>query len=100
MTSRRSNLQSIAAKIASCEIEQLRNASFSSISIGTNIDLTAPCNQDVSRLPTPKSAKRTVANYGSPADPKIKQVTIQVNWTDSGVPKELKMDTLISENGL
>ena len=99
--SRRSNLQTIASKIASCEIEQLRNTAFASISTGNDIDIIAPCNQDISKLPTPNSAKRTIANYGTPTpDPKIKQVNIKVTWTENNASREIKMDTLISENGL
>ena len=93
-TSRSSNLQSIAAKIASREIETLRNTSFDSLPSSGPIS-----DSDLSKLPS-GTASRTILDYGSPADPKIKQVSIQVNWTFNGAPREIKMDTLISENGL
>ena len=93
-TSRSSNLQSIAAKIASREIETLRNTSFDSLPGSGSIS-----DPDLSKLPS-GTASRTILDYGSPADPKIKQVTIQVNWTSNGAPRDIKMDTLISENGL
>ena len=100
LTTRRSNLQTIAAKIASCEIEQLRNTAFASIATGTDVDISTPCNQDISKLPAPKSAKRTITDYGSPADPDIKQVNIRVTWTENNASREIKMETLIAENGL
>lgn len=93
-TRRKSNLQSIAAKIASREIESLRNTDFASLpSTGSLSD------PDLAKLPT-GAATRTVSNYGSPPDPTIKLITINVTWTERDISQEISLDTLISENGL
>lgn len=98
---RGTNLESIASGIARCEIEQLRNTSFGSITNGTGVEIQAPCNQDVSKLPacsSPPCATRTIADYQS--DPDIKSVTITINWIENTVNKDIKMSTLISRYGL
>ena len=90
--SRRSNLQSIATKIASREIENLRDTAFGNLP-GTGT-LTDP---DLSKLPS-SNANRNVANYDP--DGKIKQITITIDWTEKGLTKQIVMETLISEYGL
>lgn len=94
---RSANLESIAAKIASCEIEGLRKLAFASLPGSGSVG--APCDADLSKLPA-GSATRTVAGYGSPPDPDIKQITISVTWTEKGIAKNVKMDTLIYKYGL
>lgn len=97
-TSRGSNLQGIAAKIASRQMENLRNTDFASLP-STCIS-PAGCtfaDTDLSRL-TSGSAKQTIDPYQSSADMKL--ITIQVNWTVSGAAKQSKIETLIYKNGI
>src|SRR3989344_1306041 len=95
--SRRTNLQTIATKMASCEIERLRKLAFLSLPGNGAIDVS--CASDLSKLPAGTST-RLVANFGSPANPKIKQITVAVSWTEKGNAQQIKLETLISENGL
>lgn len=90
--SRRSNLRAIATKIASKQIETLRNTNFASLPpSGSFFD------PDLNQLPS-GSAIRTVADYQSST--KIKQVTTQVSWIESNVSEQIVLETLISEHGL
>lgn len=88
----RSNLQTIAARIATKEIETLRNTAYTSLPGDGSV--TDP---DISKLPG-GSAIRTMASYQSSAD--IKQATITVNWTEKGLAQTLSLNTLIYKNGL
>lgn len=89
-----SNLQGVATKIASRQIETLRKTGFGQLpASGTFAD------PDLAKLPQ-GSAQQTVTDYGSPPDPDIKQVTIQVNWVVGGAPREIRLETLIYKNGL
>lgn len=90
--SRSSNLQGIATKIASREVENLRKTDFAALPSTGSIS-----DSDLSKLPQ-GSATRTVTDYQG--NTKIKQVTIEVDWVDKGVPKNVKVETLIAENGL
>ena len=92
ITSRRSNLQSVAAKIASRDIETLRKSDFASLP-GTG----SFSDPDLSKLPS-STANRTITDYEGDSD--IKKVEILIAWTEKGVAQQLKMDTLISKNGL
>lgn len=89
--SRRSSLQAIATGIASRDIENLRLADFNSVQTGNITD------SELSLLPS-SSAARTVANFETNA--KIKQVTVTVGWIEKGLAQEIKLDTLISQNGI
>ena len=95
--SRRTNLQTIATKMASCEIERLRKLAFSSFPGNGSFD--ASCTTDLSKLPA-GTTLRLVADFGSPPNPKIKQITVAVSWTEKGNAQQIKLETLISENGL
>ena len=95
MSSRKSNLQGFAAKIASCEIEQLRKTAFASLPASGAIG--APCNSDLAKLPQ-AAAERTVSDYQTDSD--IKQIIISVTWVENNASQEIKMDTLISKDGL
>lgn len=91
-TSRRSNLQGIAGKIATRQIETLRNTAYESLpQSGAFLD------PEVSKLPN-STANQTFTNYESSTD--IKLATIQVSWTEGGISKSITMDTLIYRNGL
>lgn len=92
LTSHNSSLQDIAAKIAQKQIETLRKTNFNQLPASG--PFTDP---DLTKLPQ-SSAQRTIGNYQS--DPDIKQVTVQVNWTVGGAPREIKLETLIYKNGL
>ena len=109
-TCRQSDLQSVAAKIATKEIERLRGLDFDPlINQGDwslpNCDTTFYATE----LQSLRAGKvcRDLSDYNSlPNDPvigttQIVQVAITVYWeNDNGVEKSLPMDTLISENGL
>ena len=111
-TTRRSRLQSQAAKIASKEIEYLRNIPFASLPGnatntacvygGDSVDVTA----DLQKLKS-ASCNRQTTNYDGKADPpttpstEIKLITITITWRgDKGESQTLNMDTLIYKNGL
>ena len=90
--SRSAALASTAAKIASGEIETLRETDFANLpSSGT---FSSP---DLSKLPSGQ-AQRTLGDYQGSS--KIKQVTIAVSWQEGSLPKTIKMETLISESGI
>ena len=97
--SRRTNLQTIATKMASCEIERLRKLAFASLPANGTGAIDASCTANLSKLPA-GTTTRLVADFGSPANPKIKQITVAVNWTEKGNAQQIKLETLISENGL
>ena len=96
-TSRGSNLQGIAGKIASREMENLRNTAYASLPVCPSPDGCTFTDSDLSKLPS-SSAKRFVDTYQSSADMKL--VTIQIDWTVNGAAKQSKINTLIYKNGL
>ena len=89
--SRNAALQSLATNIASRDIENQRKLAFSSVSTGAITD------SDSGKLPS-YNGQRTVATYDGNA--KIKQVTDVITWVEKGVTRQIKLETLISENGL
>lgn len=93
---RKSDLQAIAAKIASKDIENLRGTPFSSLP-APGAYSCAITDSDLSKLPA-SCGDRTITNYTG--DPDIKQVTITIRWQEKGIAKSLVMDTLIYANGL
>lgn len=94
---RGSDLQSIASKIASKDIESLRDQSFSSLpAAGTYTCVIV--DTDLSNLGAGACGDRTVSNYTGDAN--IKQITVTIRWQQSGKSKSLVMDTLIYTNGL
>lgn len=97
-TSRNSNLQGIAAKIASREMENLKNTAFDSL---VNCNPPTGCSivdSDLAKLPSSSAKKIFVQNYESSTDMKL--IIIQVDWTANGAPKQSKIETLIYKNGL
>lgn len=101
-TTRSSRLQTTAARVASKEIEALRNADFASVTVGGSQPLSNPSDSDLAKLPSSQASK-TVSNYPDPPespDPQMKRVTITVSWVDNNVTKTYTTDTLIFENGL
>lgn len=89
---RTSNLQTAATKIATKQIENLRNTDFASLpGSGTFAD------SDLSQLPQ-GTATRNITNYQSSAD--IKDVLITIAYTENGAPRDVKVETLIYKNGL
>ena len=99
-TTRKGNLQGVATKIASRQVENLRNTAFASLPncpSPTGCSITSAEEPDLSKLPS-GSATKTLDDYE--ASTKIKQVLIKVNWTENAAPQEIKIETLISENGL
>lgn len=95
-TTRSSRLQSIATKIATKDIEYLRNLPFASF------PSTGPCNQptvadtDILKLPSGDCA-RTVTNYSGSSQ--IKFVTVTVTWQEK-IQKRVLLDTLVYQAGL
>ena len=96
VSSRSTNLQSIASKIASCEIEQLRKTDYSTLVNGTT-NIQTPCDQDLPKLPQ-RQATRTLTDYSG--NNKIKQAIILITWVDNSANKNIRMETLIYEFGL
>lgn len=99
---RRSKLQSVAAKIASKDIEYMRSLAFASL------PPTGPCtpptstDPDLQQLKEPRYCTRTIVNYDLDgpgpllAIADIKQVSITISWKgDKGANESLTMDTLI-----
>ena len=102
-TTRSSKLQTVATKIASKEIENLRNIAFASLPAAGTDKACSTIDPDLSKLKGPPTCKEDVANYDGKSDAltDIKQVTVKINWkTDNGADQNLKMDTLIYRNGL
>lgn len=91
-TSRNSNLQGLATEIASRQIENLRNTAYASLPANGT---TSFSDSNLSKLPN-STATQTFSDYGTD----IKQVTLQVSWQESGVNKNIKIDTLIYKNGI
>ncbi len=88
----KTNLQSIATRIATKKIEDLRKTSYASLP--TNGYFSDP---DLIKLPS-GSANLTMVNYQSSVD--IKQATITVNWIQNEAPKQIIINTLIYKNGI
>ncbi|HCS78985.1 TPA: hypothetical protein DIV55_04555 [Patescibacteria group bacterium] len=104
LTRRRSDQQSIAAKVATKDIEYLRGLAFASLPATSPpgpsgcLQLGGSTDPDLTKLRDGKCA-RTITNYEGNAI--IKQTTVTVYWdNDNGVEQQLKMDTLIYESGL
>lgn len=93
-STRNSNLQGVAAKIASKKVESLRKSGFANIPIGGP---TSFSDSDLSKLPN-ATATQTVTYFTSTT--KVKVVTINVDWTINGAPRNIKMETLVYEYGL
>ena len=87
-----SNLQTIASKIASSEIETLRETSFASLPSSGPIS-----DPNLTKLP---SGTETLAISNYQSDSTIKLITVTVNWQVNGSPRQLKMETLIHQNGI
>ena len=88
----KSNIQGIAARIATTEIENLRKTAYASLpSSGSFTD------PDLAKL-TSGTAALTISSYQS--SPDIKQATVTINWVQNGAPKQIILDTLIYKNGI
>lgn len=108
---RQSNLQSVAAKIASKEIERLRGLPFSgtggfttqgNLTCSTNLtlfpDLAPP---PTGSMPTGSCVDRIISDYAPSTPGQIYQVTVAVKWpNENNVTQNISMDTLIYQNGL
>ena len=104
-TKRRSDLQATAAKVASKNIETLRNQAFASIA---SIPLQAcPASQDSYTLPNCQLS--TTVSYflistntcQAATTSNTKCVNVYVSWTEQGLAtKYLNMDTLIYNGGI
>jgi len=88
----KSNMQSVAARIATTEIENLRKTSYASLPASG--PFTDP---DLAKL-TSSTATLTISDYQSSAD--IKQATVKIDWLQNGSPRQIILDTLIYKNGI
>ena len=94
---RKSNLETLAAKIATKQIENLRNTDF---------DLLPPGSDTFSDTELPQLpqgvANRAITNatIDSQVEPDVKNVSITITWTENGIPKQFKTETLIYKYGL
>lgn len=105
---RQSNLQSVASKIASKEIERLRSLPFSTftaegnLTCSTNLtlfpDLAPP---PTGSMPTGSCVDRIITDYAPSTPGQIYQVTIAVKWpNENNVTQNISMDTFRYQNGL
>ena len=94
---RSTNLTGIATKIASCEIEGFRNTEFAFLPANGTATVSVACSNDLSKLPS-GTATRTIATYGG--DTEIKQITVNVNWTESAVAQNIQLITLKTRYGI
>lgn len=92
VTSRGTNLAGVAAKIASRQIETLRKTAYDSLPASGSF--TDP---DLAKLPQGQ-ADQTLSDYQSSTD--IKQVLVEIFWTENAAQKQVKMETLIYRYGL
>lgn len=96
--SRRSNLDTIAAKIASRDIENIRKSPFMELPSVGSLD-----DPDLAKLPASTSA-RSYSTYPPGCSPSCSEdivlATVSINWTDQGLAKNIKLETVISKNGL
>ncbi|EKD62558.1 MAG: hypothetical protein ACD_52C00128G0001, partial [uncultured bacterium] len=81
------------SKIATKQIENLRNTDFASLPGSGNF-----ADSDLSQLPQ-GTATRTITDYQPPST-EIKDVLITVAWVENDAPKQVQMETLIYKNGL
>lgn len=88
----KSNMQAVASRIATTEIENLRKTSYTALP--TSGPFTDP---DLYKL-TSSSATLTISSYLSSTD--IKQATVTVNWIQNGSSRQVILDTLIYKNGI
>jgi len=108
LTRRRSDQQSIAAKIATKEMERLRSVPFLNFQNGTEetyaCSTTHPVSGEQAELNKLRAGQfcRNVSAYGSPPDPDIQWVTVTIKWNNDNNVQQLPltMDTLIYESGL
>ncbi len=95
-------LQTIAAKAASKDIENMRNTAYANLPATTvgscQSPLPSDIQTDISKLKN-GCLKRTVTQYSG--SPDIKQITVQINWnSDKGAAESISLDTLIYKSGL
>lgn len=90
----RANHQTTAFHIAARKIESLRGKTFD-----PNLASGAFSDSELSRLPQGQG-NLTVSQFQSEDQNKIKQVEAKVSWYEQSQPKEVKITSLISENGL
>lgn len=107
----RARLDNVATKVASREIERLRQLDY---------DLTPPFNPptytlattddpDLVKLPN-ATATRTTSPYippdcyqvgcTDPYSPDKKKITVTVTWVEQGQSRQVSLDTIVSRNGL
>lgn len=99
LTSRKSTLRTLAAKIASEQIDRLRNQAKTNFPY---VQGDPPCYAidpaESSKL-TSYSCTLSTTDHTPPAA-EIYLVTVNVGWIEDSEPKSVKMETLIYQNGL
>lgn len=88
----KSNMQSVGARIATTEIENLRKTAYASLPASGSFS-----DPDLAKL-TSSSATLTMSSYQG--SPDIKQATVSVSWVQNGSPRQVILDTLIYKNGI
>ncbi len=103
LTRHKSDLQAIAVKIASKDIETLRQTNFSSLPADSGTTCLQDYASDLAKLPN-ACHTRNLSNYYGDSD--IKQITVTITWHESNQPQcaitlcKVQLNTLIYKNGL
>jgi Tfp pilus assembly protein PilE len=93
---RSANNYAIASEAAEKLIEQYRNTPYSNIAVGTTDDTTTALGPYPSLL-TPRSATATVTLVNSNG---LKQVVVDISYTDRTGAKQVELETVVSYKGL
>lgn len=100
---RRSSLNTIATKIASADIENIRKLPYADIP--NSATLTSNDYPDIAKLPS-SNVTRTVSNYDPPGcnpacgSQDIKKISLSVNWNEKGLARQISMETVIYKYGI
>lgn len=95
---RNSGNTSLAREIASKQLDFFRKQPYSNLSNGTNSFTDA----SLSKLPFPAAeyeiddCPTTICTAGEEA----KQIKIKITWKESGITKNIELETLIADGGL
>lgn len=93
-----SRYESIAKEISSKSIEELRSITYDNLANGT----TSISDPRLSSLPN-GSGEVTVNDCPveiCTENEQSKLVTVEINWTDAGSARNVRLDTLVSKGGL
>jgi len=94
-----SNNQTLATKIATREIENLKKNGFAALPAAGTSNFA---DSDLSKL-TQSAATLTVATYPpgcSPCSADVRQIKVSVSWSGQGAAKTVNIESIMSKNGL